>query len=479
MLLNKKILHGLTASLITCVLIFSACTNETVVPTDGEVVDSISEEAVLGQYNPEFVRYAMDDIVLYNEPSIESEVQGNVVKFSELELVEEVTLENNEVWSKVNYVILDHFIEGWVLSDTLTHNIGSNFREAFQHLDFTPKYKVAEYENNPRVEVKGIYVSLHSAISYIDKYIELANNTGINAFVIDVKDDYGYILFNSKAAETYCPNANINIAIKDMEAFMKKLKDNNIYAIARIVTFKDTMYVNQYPERIIVYKGNGQPYKSRDNLYWASPHDRQLWEYDVAVAKEAADYGFNEIQFDYVRFPALDPATEAKLDFRDNTENGETEAETIQNFLRYAYEELSKKEVYVAADIYGQVGSVSDDMGIGQYWEAVSNEIDYVCPMMYPSHYGNTVYGLSVPDAYPYETIYHCTEDSIERNKNISTPAMIRPWIQDFTASWVKGHITYGTEEVKAQIKALKELGINEFLLWNASNKYHTDAIEN
>ncbi len=478
--LQKKVWHVVAISMMTAIITFTACSNEAAVPTEGQVVDSITEQeaarAALGEYNPDAIRYTNSDVILYSDTSIQSEAQGNVVKFSAVELSDEITLDNGESWSKIKYVIIDHFIEGWVPSETLLKNIGENFREAFTHLNFKPKYKVENYENNPKVEAKAIYVSLHSAISNIDRFIELAKETEINSFVIDVKNDYGYVLFNSKAAEEFCPDANSKAFIKDMDAFMKKLKDNDIYAIARIVTFKDTLYVNQYPERIIVYKNGAKPYKSTDNMYWASPHDRKLWEYDVAIAKEAADHGFNEIQFDYVRFPALPPAKDAQLDFR-NTEE-ETEAETIQSFLNYAYDELSAKEVYVAADIYGQVGSVADDMGIGQHWEAVSNEVDYIAPMMYPSHYGNGVYGLSVPDAYPYETIYQGTKDALERNENISTPAKIRPWIQDFTATWVKGYIRYEAKELKAQIQALEDLGVHEYMIWNPHNKYHTDALK-
>ncbi len=477
--MQKKVWHIVAVGMMTATIIFMACST-TAVPTEGQVVDSISEKetsrADLGKYNPEAMRYTNSDVILYEEPSLQADVRGNIMKFSEVELAREMSLENGESWSKVKYVIIDHFIEGWIPSEALLKNIGEDFREAFINLDYEPKHKIESYENNPKVQAKAIYVTLNSAITNIDYFIDLANNTQINSFVIDVKNDYGYTLFNSKAAEKYCPGANTKSVIKDMDAFMKKLKDNNIYAIARIVTFKDSIYIEQYPERSIEYKNDGRPYKSTDNLYWGSPHDRNLWEYDVAVAKEAADYGFNEIQFDYVRFPALTSSKQAQLDYKNPT--GESKAETIQKFLNYAYDELSKKEVYVAADIYGQVGSVADDMGIGQFWEAVSNEIDYICPMMYPSHYGNGVYGLSVPDAYPYETVFHCTKDSLARNENISTPAEIRPWIQDFTAPWVKGHISYGPAQLKAQIKALEDLGVKQYMIWNPRNRYNSDAVK-
>ena len=118
------------------------------------------------------------------------------------------------------------------------------------------------------------------------------------------------------------------------------------------------------------------------------------------------------------------------------------------------------------------MGSLPDDMALGQHWESVSNVVDYICPMIYPSHYGKGVYGLPVPDAEPYKTVYRSTQDSMNRNANIDTPAMIRPWIQAFTARWVKGYITYGPEQIELQVKALKDLGINEYILWSPTNRY-------
>jgi len=305
----------------------------------------------------------------------------------------------------------------------------------------------------------------------------MTKRTKINAFVIDVKDDNGNMLFKTAAADKFVPSANKNAPIKDVAAFIKKLRENNIYAIARIVCFKDPNYAKAYPDRVITYKSSGKPFVNADKLTWVTAYDRNLWEYNVSVAKEAAEAGFNEIQFDYVRFPA---SNGGKLDSSLNygNEKNETKPQAIQEYLKYARKELTPYKVYTAADIYGLVGSVEDDMGLGQYWEAVSNIIDYVCPMMYPSHYGNGNYGLSVPDAYPYQTVYASTKDSVVRNKNITTPAVIRPWIQDFTAAWVKGHIRYGETQLKEQIRALEENGVDEYLLWNAGNNYTESALK-
>lgn len=414
------------------------------------------------------------------EPLKNAAILESFMKGTAVEVIEEKTNEQNEIWYKIDFDTIDGKKTGWILSTYTVKDRIELLDESLRVLDFSPQNKTKEYPNNPRVKVKGVYVTEHSFVGEgFERLLKLAKESEINAFVIDVKDDDGIMLFPSEAAQKYAKEANekARCSIEKFNERMKILKENGIYTIARIVTFKDPLYTKAHPDRAILDRRTGKTFVSRDKLRWASPHDRELWDYDIAVAKEAAKLGFNEIQFDYVRFPASNGNKLDKvLDYR-NHYNDLSKAQTIQNFLKKAYEELSKEEVYISADIFGLVGSVADDMGLGQYWEAVSNVVDYVCPMMYPSHYANGTYGLSVPDAYPYETIYYGIKDALARNKNIQTPAMIRPWIQDFTASWVKGHIQYGPKQLKDQIKALKENGIEEFLLWNAGNRYSQEAL--
>ncbi len=439
--------------------------------------DSDQDGQAINQGNMVYV--SADRLNVRKEPDANAEKVGQLMQGSSVEILDEkIVEEDGTKWLYISYGTGDQILEGWISSDYTVADRTELLSPDLKNLDFSPQNKVTEYPENPRVKVKGVYVTVYSASdSRLDSLIEMTKKTGINTFVIDVKDDNGNMLFYTKAAEKFAPKANELTPIKDIEAFMKKLKDNNIYTIARIVTFKDPIYTEQYPERAIIDKRTGEAHVQRDGLRWASPHDRQLWEYDVAVAKEAARVGFNEIQFDYVRFPDSGGGKlDQYLDYRNT--NGESKPETIQNFLKYAYEELSKEKVYIGADIYGLVASVTDDMGLGQYWEAISNVVDYVCPMMYPSHYANHTYQLPIPDAYPYETIYHSARDAVMRNKNLQTPAIIRPWIQDFTATWVKGHIKYGEEEVRAQIKALQDNGIDEFMLWNPGNRYTESAVD-
>ncbi len=362
---------------------------------------------------------------------------------------------------------------GFASYDQLVKSVADFISRPYEDADYSGFDKNEAYEDNPQVHAKGLYLTGGSAAGdRLDEIIDLIDHSELNTVVIDVKDDNGYLLFHSETAERLNPEANKHVFIDDIESFMSKLKEHNIYAIARIVTFKSPLYAKANLDKAIVYKGTDRPYTKSDGIYWVSPHNRDLWEYNLGIAKEAADLGFNEIQFDYVRFPVV--SNKSEIDFRNP--DGESQAATIQNFLKEAYTELSPKEVYVAADVFGWAATAINDVGMGQHWEAVSNVVDYICPMMYPSHYGKNNFGLSVPDAYPYETIDRSTQDALMRNENAVTPAKIRPWIQDFTATWVKGHIRYGKNEVLEQIKALHDNGIEDYILWNPYNKYSKDA---
>ncbi len=406
------------------------------------------------------------------EPVSGATVLAKAPKGSRVQILEEKTDESGKLWYKINFKDVSGDVAGWIAAEYTVEKLEDLLTGNLKNLDLSPFEKAIEYEGNPKVKVKGVYVTIHSAAgANLEKLIQLAENTEINAFVVDVKDDLGNMLFKSQTAEKYAPDANNKAPIKDVKAFTQKLKEKNIYLIARIVSFKDPTYSKYHPERSIQDKSTGQTFVGSDGLKWVSAYDRELWDYNIGVAKEAADAGFNEIQFDYVRFPASNGGRlDSKLDYRNT--NNEFKPEAIQKYLKYAHEQLSPKKVYISADVFGLVGSVSDDMGLGQHWEAVSNVTDYICPMMYPSHYGAGVYGLAVPDAKPYETVYKSTYDSVVRNSNLQTPATIRPWIQDFTATWVKGNIRYGTNEVNLQIKALNDNGVDEYLLWNAGNRY-------
>lgn len=449
-----------------------------------------SFEIINGKY-----KYAKGNIRVFKEAKITPKAEDNIKIGTRVEILEEKKVEKVkektvkkpdgktevqktttvENWEKISYHKNKEKRTGWIKNNQLTDSLKATLPKEWKNLDFSPIEK-KNYPENKRREVRGIYVTSSSAAltKRVDDLIALSKRTKINAFVIDVKEDDGTLLFKMEAGEKYNPTANRRSPIKDINKFMKKLKDNNIYTIARIVSFKDPTYAKANPDKAIITKATGKPFTNSDGVIWVSPHDRYLWEYNVAVAKEAAFAGFDEIQFDYVRFPASNGGKlDKELDYRNPKK--ESKPETIQKYLQYARKELEPLGVYVAADVYGQVGSLPDDMALGQHWESVSNVVDYICPMIYPSHYGKGVYGLPVPDAEPYKTVYRSTQDSMNRNANIDTPAMIRPWIQAFTARWVKGYIVYGPEQIELQVKALKDLGINEYILWSPTNKYRIE----
>lgn len=356
-------------------------------------------------------------------------------------------------------------------SDALT-DLTKGMAHHYKGVDYKP-FDNPNFTENPKVKVKGIYISIHTATlgDQFWKKIDEAQAAGVNAVVIDIKDDNEYLLFKSLTADKYNPKANEKTFIKDPKAFVKKLRDKKIYLIGRIVTFKSPGYANAHHDRAIIVKDTNKLH-SDSGMIWASPYDRDLWQYNIGVAKEAASYGFNEIQFDYVRFPASNGGKlDAKLDYRNKL--NESKSEAIQKFLIEARKELHAQQTYVSADVFGWTASEITDVGIGQHWESMTNVTDYMCSMIYPSHYGPGNYGIAVPDAKPYETVLHTMTDALERDANVIYPATQRPWIQDFTATWVKGHIRYGDAEVAAQIKALKDLGIDEYILWNPMNRYH------
>ncbi len=410
-------------------------------------------------------------------------VLTRLTRGTEVKVLDQLTLSHARRWARIEYTFSQDRRVGWVAADYLKQSSGtrgasenaSSSRQFgdFADLHYSPLPKLS-YDGNPKVDAKGIHLTFMTLRSArLNRLLEIADETQVNAFVVDFKDDVGGLLAKSQTATRLNPKANEKIAFKDPDKVLKRLKDKGIYLIARIVAFKDPIYATAHPSAAIWDRRKGAVYRSRDGLSWASPHDSTFRAYNIGLAREAAQLGFNEVQFDYVRFP--DVPKSADLDYRDA--GGETKAGTIQGFLLDARETLAPLRVYVAADVFGLICTTTDDMRIGQYWEAVSNATDFICPMMYPSHYGPECYELDIPDKHPYELIDRGIQDALERNRNIQTPAGIRPWIQGFTASWVQGHIPYGAREIKEQIRALEDNGIDSWLLWHPANRYDPAAL--
>ncbi len=308
-------------------------------------------------------------------------------------------------------------------------------------------------------------------VNKLEKALGICKATEINALVIDVKNDSGVVAWPSDIGIVNRLGSNASAPIKNYEKLMNYLKNNDIYRIARIVAFKDPYFAELENAHAIQLKAGGV-YEEYSGMMWVNPFDEYVWKYLVAVSEEAALRGFQEIQYDYVRFPddakKYNPITE--FPGRD----GRDKDEGIEDFLKFAVKELEPYSVHIAADVFGIITRSWDDKpeDIGQTWRKMANYVDYICPMVYPSHYGAGQYGFDVPDQHPYEIIRLALQDALERNAAEKDPAVIRPWVQGFDATWVKGHIKYDAKTIATQLVASRELGLEEYIVWNASNNY-------
>lgn len=328
------------------------------------------------------------------------------------------------------------------------------------------------------VKAKGIYLTGYTAGgSRLYELLDLVNRTELNAMVIDVKNDDGLVTYKTRNEMALSVGANRIVQIKDIEKRMSDLKKNGVYTIARIVAFKDTRAAGSRPDLAIKTK-SGTVWRDNKGNAWLNPYNRESWEYILDIAKEAVEYGFDEIQFDYVRFPT--DGNRKLIDYGEAKEK-ESMAEAIAAFMKYATEMLNGKGVFVSADVFGQVTTNSDDMGLGQQLEDLTVSTDILCPMVYPSHYYPGVYGVSYPDFEPYKIVYTSISTAVKRMEAVEhkgRKAVLRPWLQDFTASYLKdGYQVYGRKQVREQIQATYDSGVEEWLLWNAGNYYTEGAL--
>lgn len=334
--------------------------------------------------------------------------------------------------------------------------------------------KPSELKGNPQIDaplVKGIYVTAYSAGgSRMNQLVDLVDQTELNSMVIDIKDDLGYITYKTDNPELI-KWGKPQPFIRDIDALMARLQKHDIYPIARIVVFKDTILAKKHPELSFRHK-DGSVWSNGKGDSFVNPYSKEVWEYNIAIAKEAAKLGFKEIQFDYVRFPE---GFEKRADSLTYTKNEMSRVDAVSSFVKYAKEELEPLGIRVSVDIFGYAASVPAAEGIGQDFVKISDNVDVICPMIYPSHYTTGWFNAKDPDKAPYQTIKGAVQDTQTKLAELGdTQPIIRPWIQDFTASWLgSGHyIKYGKHEVEEQIRALKEMNVDEFLLWNASNRY-------
>ena len=337
------------------------------------------------------------------------------------------------------------------------------------------------------VKVKGIYVSgwIAGMQSRFNPLIQLVNETELNAMVIDVKEDAGRVSYKSSVPWVHEVGAHVRM-IGDMEALMNTLEENNIYPIARIVCFKDPILGGKKPE-LALKKADGSLWRDNKGKTWLNPYNKDTWDYLLELSIEAAKLGFKEIQYDYVRFPTDGPTR--LIDYGEAIEH-KSKSQIIAEFLSYAKEYLEPMGVHVTADTFG-IASVStfDARNIGHELEWVGQDIDYVCPMIYPSHYANVAQNgvgqringvlFERPDLDPYGVVYHSLVTTREKIEESGGKADVRPWLQAFTAAYLgRGNYqVYGGEQIRAQIKATYDAGYEEWLLWNADNRYSSAGL--
>lgn len=341
----------------------------------------------------------------------------------------------------------------------------------------TPAAAMTNSGNRVATKVAGIYVTAPTAgTDYLTKVIELVDTTEINAMVIDVKDDHGKISYHMDSALAKEIGSTTN-TIADIGSLIQLLKNKNVYLIARIVAFKDP-FLAEKRQDLAVKNPDGSLFRDTNGEAWVNPYKRDVWNYLAEVAKEATKAGFDEIQFDYIRFST--GLGISKADFGEEADIISKE-EIITEFTRFIYEELKPLGVFVSADVYGTIINSSVDAAlVGQNYVEMAKYLDYICPMIYPSHFGEGNYGIKYPDLEPYNIINKVLTVSQEKLNEIPEGehrAIVRPWLQDFTASWITHYQKYGAKELREQIEGVYSVGYDEWLLWNAASNYTEEGL--
>jgi hypothetical protein len=324
--------------------------------------------------------------------------------------------------------------------------------------------------------LRGLYVNRWAALGRkLNDLIGVAKRTEVNALVIDVKDDRGFVLYRSSvrlAREIGADTADGHwMSGTKLRAVLDTMAAHKIYPIARIVVAKDPLLALKRLDLAIKRKSDLKPWLDKNGRPWLDPHQREVWQYAVDLAREAHELGFSEVQFDYVRFPdekRLVSETVYPL------ANGRTRAQVIRDQLGFVRNALKPLGMRVTADVFGLTATDTTDMGIGQRWEMFVDQVDVVLPMIYPSHFARGTYRLRNPNAHPYQTIDHALKDAIARSDSVPNAASVIPWYQDFTL----GAPRYGAAEIRAQKKAGYDNGFQSWILWNPKSNYTLAALE-
>ncbi len=353
----------------------------------------------------------------------------------------------------------------------------------------TPKPSVTPIPKLDFEPVKALYLrpKAFQDAALLDHYIDLANRTEVNSYVIDIKSDWGMIQYTSGIEDAQAANACLKSF--DLRNVIKKLHDNDIRVIGRLVTFKDSIITKYKPNLAIHHNGALFDQSNKgDGVYWLDPTNKDSWDYILEIVKEVINFGIDEIQFDYVRFP------ESNLYQYELLNDGKERSEYIEDFLAYIRRNVPEGTI-LSADVFGMPLISTRDYGeIGQTLETIGWNIDYISPMIYPSHFANgapkgsmsngvgqVINGVKFthPDLQPYEVVYNTLMVGKKRMEAVEGYQLkCRAYIQGFTATYLPTGYwkEYGVEEFRAQIQAVYDAGFEEWIFWNASNNYVEEA---
>lgn len=342
----------------------------------------------------------------------------------------------------------------------------------------SPEPVVREEERTVHINtpepMKALYMTACVAAtpSWRESLKQLIEETELNAVVIDIKDSTGTVSFSDPSFD----KGGTGCVVKDLREFIAQLHQSEIYVIGRISVFQDPSYTKTHPELAVKSKSTGGTWKDRKGLSFVDVGAKPYWEYIVSMAETSYELGFDEINFDYIRYPSDGNMSDTYFSWTVGTS---TKPEMLESFFKYLSEELNGTGMVTSADLFGMTTTVTNDMNIGQVLERALPYFDYIYPMVYPSHYPPNWNGFSNPAAHPYEVITIAMSEGIKREQVLnlsmgiatSTPSKIRPWLQDFDLG-----AEYGVQEVQDQIRATYESGITSWLVWNAANKYTEKA---
>ncbi len=332
----------------------------------------------------------------------------------------------------------------------------------------------------PKDGVKGLYFNTYSINNpeIYNKIIALMEDTALNTVVIDIKDDWGNVTMNFDTDDEDIKYSKIDIV--DPEALIEDLHSRGIYVIGRVTTFKDSIITEKHPDWGFTLD-DGTLWKNGHEEAFMNPFLKEVQDYDIKIATLAAQAGFDEIQFDYVRFAEGFETFGDTLDYsRGEYENeiemdeGEKRVGAITGFVQRAREELQAYNVPISIDVFGYALQVRRAEGIGQDFDEMANQTDVISSMIYPSHWGSWSFDIEKPDLEPYELVKRYLDEEKEILGQLDHPPVSRPWIQDFTASWIgEGNwMEYDGDAVQAQIDAIYDQGLNEYLIWNSNSEY-------